>query len=79
MKSVNGVIVGLGLVFMLLGGCTTQGGNREEEQSGQGVTIKGRINYPVEKRFFIETINESATAFVPFDTVILNEDNSFNA
>jgi peroxiredoxin len=75
MKTLSGLAIVLGIIF--ISGCSSKGESKSEAQNEPGITIKGRINYPVEKLFYIEALNESATGFVPYDTVNLAEDNSF--
>ena len=72
-----GIIVAVGVFFFVNASCTTQS-EGQSEQDLEGVNIRGRINYPVQKAFFIESLNQSATGFVPYDTVKLAEDNSFD-
>ena len=78
MRSKSGVFGIFIVLAMMLLGCASKGEKKEEAQDQPGVTLKGRINYPVERRFYIEALNESATAFNPYDTVNLMEDNTFN-
>lgn len=67
------------LLLFVVVGCTSSGGQNAElaPQIQNGVTIEGRVNYPFEKRFFIESLNDQANAWIPYDTVQLADDYTF--
>jgi len=71
-------ITGFIISSVILIGCTSKGNNEVITIAQEGINISGRINYPLEKRFFIETLNSSASGFIPYDTVALAEDNTFS-